>query len=172
MEWNLADSDASLRMLGDELRGVGMIVVPCDDGLEVRLSTFETVRVRLVDSGLQCEVRFGAVPRTRARWMFSILSSVLVPALFLTTGVTAGTLSIAFLVVLAAVSQAVRYTVTESIVSRIQMVWLNLRRISPGSTTRDTTSLGAAAFTEAAALREPVYPDRTRAAITSQHRRP
>jgi hypothetical protein len=152
--------------LGEELRSLGMIVVTRDDGLEVRLSTFETVRITLADTVLQCEVRFGAVPRTRARWTFSILSAVLVPALFLTTGVTAGTLSVAFLIVLAAVSQAVRYTVTESIVSRVQMVWLNLRRISSTSTARNAPNLGAPAFGPDAALSEPAHADerRTRSA--------
>jgi hypothetical protein len=162
MESHSADSDASLRILGDELRSLGMVVVPRDDGLEVRLSTFETVRIRLADSVLQCESRFGAVSRTRARWTFSILSAVLVPELFLTTGVTASTMSVAFLLVLAAVSQGVRYTVTESIVSRIQMVWLNLRRGSSTSTPRDPPSLRASPFTPDAPLREGAYVDDVR----------
>jgi hypothetical protein len=159
MESQFVDSAATLRILSDELQSLGMVVVPRDDGLEVRLSTFETIRVGLIDSVLQCEARFGAVSRTRARWTFSILSSVLVPALFLTTGVTAATLSVAFLIVLAGVSQGVRYTVTESVVSRIQMVWLNLRRLSAMPTPRAVASLGAGAFTPAAAAGTPRAPD-------------
>ena len=150
-------SEASLGILGDELRSLGMIVVPRDDGLEVRLSTFETVRIRLVDSALQCDVRFGAVSRTRARWTVSILSAVIVPYLFLTTGVTASTLSVAFLIVLAAVSQGIRYTVTESIVSRIQMVWLNVRRLSSTSSRRDVPNLRSGGFTPDAAARDRVH---------------
>jgi hypothetical protein len=155
MESHSVESDASLKVLADELHGLGMVVVPRTDGLEVRLSTFETVRIRLEDSVLHCEARFGAVSRTRARWTFSILSAVIVPYLFLSTGLTAGTVSVAFLIVLAAVSQGIRYTVTESIVSRIQMVWLNLRRLSsispPG-----TPNLRAAASAPMA-LRESSY---------------
>jgi hypothetical protein len=161
MESRLIHSEASLRNLGDELQSLGMVVVPRDDGLEVRLSTFETVRIRLEDSVLRCEPWFGAVPRTRARWTFSILSSVLVPGLFLTTGLTASTVSVAFLIVLAAVSQGVRYTVTESIVSRVQMVWLNLRRLSSTSTPRDASNLGAGSIP--GSLAEPVYGDDARA---------
>jgi hypothetical protein len=159
MESGDIDNAAPLKMLGAELQSLGMVVVPYDDGLEVRLSTFETVRIGLIDSVLRCDVRFGAVPRTRARWTFSILSSVLVPALFLTTGVTAGTLSVAVLIVLAAVSQAVRYTVTESVVSRIQMVWLNLRRTSSIPTPRETPSLSRGAYVPGEAVGSKRAPD-------------
>jgi hypothetical protein len=161
MESHPVDSDTSLRTLGDNLRDLGMIVVPRDNGLEVRLSTFETVLIRLNDSVLQCEARFGAVSRTRARWTFSILSAVVVPYLFLTTGVTAGTISVAFLIVLAAVSQAVRYTVTESVVSRIQMVWLSMRGISSTSKRHGAPNFSGA-VTPQAALREAAYEESPR----------
>jgi hypothetical protein len=108
-----------------------MVVVPRGDGLEVRLSTFETIRVDVSESGLHCEPRFGAVSRTRARWSFQILSAVLVPWFFLTAGLTPVTVSVAFLLVLAAVSQAIRYNVTESVISRIQTVWLGMKRSPP-----------------------------------------
>jgi hypothetical protein len=153
------DSEGQLRILGDELRSLGMVVVRRDDGLEVRLSTFETVRVRIEDSALQCEARFGAVSRTRARWTVSILSAVLVPYVFLTSGITPSTVSIGFLIVLAAVSQGIRYTVTESIISRIQMAWLNLRRVSSTSTPRETPNLRSGAFTPDAAAHERNYSD-------------
>jgi hypothetical protein len=136
-----------------------MVVVRRDDGLEVRLSTFETVRVRIEDSVLQCEARFGAVSRTRARWTVSILSAVLVPYAFQMTGITPTTLSIGFLIVLAAVSQSIRYTVTESIISRIQMVWLNVRRIPSMSPARDTPILRSGGFTPDAAARDRTYSD-------------
>jgi hypothetical protein len=161
MEQYLVDPAASLLVLRDELQSLGMVVVTRDDGLEVRTSTFETVRIRLVDSVLRCEVWFGGASRTQARWTFSILSAVIVPGLFLTTGVTAGTVSVAFLIVLAAVSQAIRFTVTESIVSRIQMVWLNVRG-ALSSSSGDLASLPAPSITPPAALPEPPYAEEMR----------
>jgi hypothetical protein len=157
MERHSVDAAASLQTLRDELQSLGMVVVTRDDGLEVRTSTFETVRIRLDDAVLRCEVWFGGASRTRARWTFSILSAVIVPGLFLTTGVTAATVSVAFLIVLAAVSQAIRFTVTESIVSRIQMVWLNLRGLSSISAVRDVPGLPPPAIAPNAALREHGY---------------
>ena len=137
MDSNSLSSPHSIEDLADGLRSLGMVVVPREGGLEVRLSTFETIRVRLTEAGLECEPRFGAVSRTRARWSFQILSAAMVPWLFLTGGLTPVSVSVAFLLVLAAVSQAIRYNVTESVISRIQMVWMGLKRFPSASIRRD-----------------------------------
>jgi len=121
------DPNERLGMLAKTLRGLGMVVVTYPDGFDVRLATFEKVRVSLREGALHMEPFFALVPRARATLTLIALMAMLIPELFISRGLTPLSFSVAFVALLSAVYQAIRYTTTDSCMTRIQMAWLALQ---------------------------------------------
>lgn len=120
----MENNAALLRELERRLRATGTVAVPFRDHLEIRLPLFASVRVSIVDGQLVCDPRFGFVPRDRATWVTLIGIGVLTSVLLLTQGVTPISVMFGFLGVSSTGSTAIRYQLTESAITRIQMQWM------------------------------------------------
>ena len=114
---NLAD-------LEQRLRANGTVVVPFKDYLEIRLPLFASVRVRISNGQLACEARFGAIPRDRATWVTLLGIATATAGLLLNLGVVPLSLVFGFLGVSSTASTAIRYQLTESCITRVQMAWM------------------------------------------------
>jgi hypothetical protein len=101
----------------------GTTAVAVADYLEIRLSLFSTVRVTYDGGQLSVVPFFGFVPRTRATLMTTTIVVLGIPALFILGGITPTNLGFAFLGVLSLVHEATRYVLTESAITRVQMIW-------------------------------------------------
>lgn len=113
--------------LQEELRALGLVVVPRAGGFEVRLSLLESVRVSLREGALHCEPRFGAAPRARASWALMMITAVLIPTLLRDTGITPLTLASVFLILAGVGFHGMRYVATEAAITKIQLLWAQLR---------------------------------------------
>ena len=127
------DPDERLGMLAKTLRNLGMVVVTNRDSIDVRLATFEKVRVSLNGEALHMEAYFALIPRVRATLTSIALSAVLIPELFINLGMTPLSFSVAFIGLLSAAYIGIRTVTTESCMTRIQMAWLALQgSLGPG----------------------------------------
>lgn len=121
-----------LQILRAELESLGMVVVPFRDELHVRLSTLQYIVVRVEDGRLSCEARVGAFRRPQATWTLAVGGSAAIAILLMSTGITPKTLAVAFVVIMSMIFNGVRHVLSDAMVTRIQMAWLNCRsRIAP-----------------------------------------
>ncbi len=109
--------------LQERLVRSGTTAVAVADYLEIRLSLFSTVRVTYDGGQLSVVPFFGFVPRTRATLMTTTIVVLGIPALFVLGGISPTNLGFAFLGVLSLVHECTRYVLTESAITRVQMVW-------------------------------------------------
>lgn len=116
-----------LDVLQDELRALGMVVVPRAGGFEVRLSLLESVRVSVHEGTLRCEPRSGAAPRARASWLLVFLTAVVTTMLVHNRGITSQTLGMMFLLLAGIGFHGMRYVATEATITKIQLLWAQLR---------------------------------------------
>jgi len=133
--------------LQDRLVRAGTTAVPVADYLEIRLSLFSTVRVRYEEGRLSVVPFFGFIPRTRATLMTTTIVVLGIPALFLTGGATPTNFAFAFLGVLSLIHECTRYVLTESAVTRVQMLWDRLTgagAVHAAQTATPARALGAA----------------------------
>lgn len=114
----------TLADLAQRLRANGTVVVPFKDYLEIRLPLFASVRVRISNGQLACEARFGAIPRDRATWVTLLGLATATAGLLLNLGVVPLSLLFGFLGVSSTASTAIRYQLTESCITRVQMAWM------------------------------------------------
>ena len=121
----------TLADLAQRLRANGTVVVPFKDYLEIRLALFASVRVRINNGQLECEARFGAVPRDRATWVTLLGIATATAALLLNLGVVPLSLVFGFLGVSSTASTAIRYQLTESCITRVQMAWMLMTAMRP-----------------------------------------
>jgi hypothetical protein len=124
----------------DELRGeleaVGMVVVPFRNEIHIRRSTLEYIKVRVDGGVLRCEPRIGFLSMSRSTWLllgieFVEMFAVMHPR----AGVPTGGLFAVFVGLLAFGVHALRYTLADITISRVQAIWLELRsrhRVSGG----------------------------------------
>jgi hypothetical protein len=134
------DASAPVPTLADlarQLESNGMVVVPYRDYIQIRLSLFASVQVRIVGSRLEFEPRFGFIPRDRATWATLIGLAAITAVFFMERGVTPLSMLIAFLSVSSGASTAIRYQLTENCITRVQTAWMFL--------TGRPTAVGAAA---------------------------
>jgi len=114
----------TLADLAQRLRANGTVVVPFKDYLEIRLPLFASVRVRVSNGQLACEARFGAIPRDRATWVTLLGLATATAGLLLNLGIVPLSLLFGFLGVSSTASTAIRYQLTESCITRVQMAWM------------------------------------------------
>lgn len=116
----------TLAALAERLRANGTVVVPFRDHLEIRLPLFASVQVRIANGQLACEARFGFVPRDRATWASLIGVAVITAVFLLQFGVTPLALMLGFLGVSSTAGMSIRYQLTESCITRVQLAWMLL----------------------------------------------
>lgn len=116
--------DPEIAALRAELEEVGVVVAPHRDHLCVRLPLFAAVRVRLdADGRLACQPMFGPLPRTPAMLASTGSLTVATAALFYVTGASPVALLAAFLSIMSGIGSAWRLVLTESCITRIQLLW-------------------------------------------------
>jgi hypothetical protein len=116
--------DPEIAALRTELERLGVVVAPHSDHLCVRLPLFASVRVRVDDEGrLDCEPMFGPLPRTRALLVSTTALTVVAGGLLYTTGASPLALTAAFAGIMSAFGSVCRFVLTESCITRIQLLW-------------------------------------------------
>lgn len=144
----MADDDASPRLeeLRRELEAMGMVVVPFRDEIHIRRSTLEYIKVRLDRGVLHCEPYVGMMSQARTTWVLLAIEAIAIPTVVSHAAATSIALTAAFTGLLAFGVHALRYTLSEIAVSRIQTRWLDLRErhrlaasSSPGSLASSAT---------------------------------
>lgn len=118
------DVSPLLSELAERLRANGTVVVPFRDYFEIRLPLFASVRVSIVNGRLVCDPRFGFVPRDRATWASLIGVAAITLAFFLDYGVGPFSVALGFLGVSSTGGMTIRYQLTESCITRVQMAWM------------------------------------------------
>jgi hypothetical protein len=146
--------DPKIAALGAELEQLGIVVAPHRDHLCVRLPFFASVRVRVDDQGrLDCEPMFGPLNRTHAVTASATILSAVTAGLLYFTGVTPLAVGAAFATIMSGLASSWRFILTESCITRIQLLWTNrLQRQREGER---STALPAASFAALRALEVP-----------------
>jgi hypothetical protein len=121
------DGAPGLEELRRDLEAVGMVVVPFRDEIHVRRSTLEYIKVRLDRGVLNCEPCVGMMSQARTTWVLLAVEAIAIPTFLLQFGATSIGLMAAFTGLLGFGFHALRYTLSEVAVNRIQSVWLALR---------------------------------------------
>lgn len=119
-----------------ELEAVGMVVVPFGDEIHIRRSTLEFIKVRVDDGVLHCEPRIGLLSMSRSTWVLLAIEFILLFAVNHRHGSQAWALGSVFAGLLAFGVHALRYTLADITISRVQAIWLDLRarhRVSGGT---------------------------------------
>jgi hypothetical protein len=148
--------DPEIAALRTDLERVGAVVAPHSDHLCVRLPLFAAVRVRVQDGNLRCDPIFGPLPRTTDLLLTMTGLTALVGGLFYTGGPTPAALTIGFAGLMAGVAQVCRFVLTESCITRVQMLWaarVGERRDLPSIQSPTSTPALRAAEAPAAELR-------------------
>jgi hypothetical protein len=116
--------DPEIAALRAELEQLGVVVAPHRDHLCVRLPLFASVRVRVDERGhLDCEPMFGPLNRTHAALAGATLLSAVTAALLYSTGVSPLAVGAAFATIMSGLGSAWRFILTESCITRIQLLW-------------------------------------------------
>jgi hypothetical protein len=115
--------DPEIAALRTDLERLGVVVAPHSDHLCVRLPLFAAVRVRLDDGNLRCDPIFGPLPRTTELLLTLGGLTALVGGLFYFGGSTPAALTAGFAGVMAAAAQVCRFVLTESCITRVQLLW-------------------------------------------------
>jgi hypothetical protein len=115
--------DPEITTLRTELEQLGVVVAPHRDHLCVRLPLFAAVRVRLEQGKLRCDPIHGPLPRTGELLLTMSVLIALVGGLFYASGPTPAALTVAFGGVMVAAAQTCRFVLTESCITRVQLLW-------------------------------------------------
>lgn len=115
--------DPEIAALRTDLERLGVVVAPHSDHLCVRLPLFAAVRVRLEDGNLRCDPIFGPLPRTSDLLLTLSGLTALVGGLFYFGGPTPVALTAGFAGVMVAAAQVCRFVLTESCITRVQLLW-------------------------------------------------
>ncbi|MFN2563704.1 MAG: hypothetical protein ABR499_01665 [Gemmatimonadaceae bacterium] len=116
--------DPELDDFRTDLERLGAVVAPHRDHLCVRLPLFASVRVRVDEQGrLDCEPMFGPLPRTRAVLFSTTVLTAAAGGLLYTTGSSPLALTVAFVAIMSAMGTAWRFVLTESCITRVQLLW-------------------------------------------------
>ena len=125
----MADEDRmpDLEELRRELEALGLVVVPFRDEIHVRRSTLEYIKVRVDGETLRCEHYVGFFTQARMTWALMAVESIAIPAVLFQFGASQIGLLATFTGLLGFAFHALRYTLGEITISRVQSAWLNLR---------------------------------------------
>jgi hypothetical protein len=115
--------DPEIAALRTDLERLGIVVAPHKDHLCVRLPLFAAIRVRLEDGNLRCDPFFGPLPRTSELLLTFGGLTALVGNLFYVVGATPAALTAGFAGVMIAAAQVCRFVLTESCITRLQLLW-------------------------------------------------
>ena len=115
--------DPEIAALRTDLERLGVVVAPHSDHLCVRLPLFAAVRVRLEDGNLRCDPIFGPLPRTSELLLTLGGLTALVGGLFYFGAPTPAALVAGFAGIMAAAAQVCRFVLTESCITRVQLLW-------------------------------------------------
>lgn len=116
--------DPEIAALRTELEQLGIVVAPHRDHLCVRLPLFASVRVRVDERGrLDCEPMFGPLNRTHALMASATFLSAVTGGLLYFTGVSPLAVGAAFATIMSGLASAWRFVLTESCITRIQLLW-------------------------------------------------
>jgi hypothetical protein len=116
--------DPAIATLRTELEQLGVVVAPHRDHLCVRLPLFASVRVRVDERGqLDCEPMFGPLNRTHAFLASTTLLTAVTVGLLYVTGISSLAVGSGFLTIMSGLGSACRFVLTESCITRIQLLW-------------------------------------------------
>jgi len=121
------DRMPDLNELRRELEALGLVVVPFPDEIHVRRSTLEYIKVRVDRETLRCEHYVGLFTQARTTWALMAVESIAIPAVLFQFGASPIGLLATFTGLVGFAFHALRYTLGEITISRVQSVWLNLR---------------------------------------------
>ena len=121
------DRTLDLDELRRELEALGVVVVPFPGEIHVRRSTLEYIKVRVDGGTLRCQHYIGFLSQARMTWALMAVESIAIPTVLFQFGVSQVGLLATFTGLVAFAFHALRYTLGEITISRIQAVWLNLR---------------------------------------------
>lgn len=121
------DRPPGLDELRRELEALGMVAVPFRDEIHIRRSTLEYIKVRIADGVLHCEPCIGIMTQARATWALLVVEMMFLFALRSQPTASPLALGWVFTGILAFGLHALRYTLSEITISRVQSVWLGLR---------------------------------------------
>jgi hypothetical protein len=117
-------TDPEIAALRSELEQLGVVVAPHRDHLCVRLPLFASVRVRVDEQGrLDCEPMFGPLNRTHALFASTTLLTAATGGLLYATGISPLAFGAAFLTIMSGLGSAWRFILTESCITRVQLLW-------------------------------------------------
>ena len=122
LETRLRPLDPSLVKLSTELDHLGYNVVSHGDHVCVRLSLLSSVRVHRVGEHFRFSPQFGPFGRTGGLLFTSAVSATVVGASAFMSGLSAPTLLIGFLGVIALAHDACRFVITEGALTRLQQL--------------------------------------------------
>ena len=142
------DETPGLEELRRDLAAVGMVVVPFRDEIHVRRSTLEYIKVRLDRGVLHCEPCVGIMSQARTTWALLAVEAIAIPTFLGQFGATPVGLIAAFTGLLGFGFHALRYTLSEVAINRIQSVWLDLRERHHVWPRPSTASLASPAMRE------------------------
>jgi hypothetical protein len=115
--------DPEIAAFRTDLERLGIVVAPHSDHLCVRLPLFAAVRVRLEGGNLRCDPIFGPLPRTSELLLTLSGLTARIGGLFYFGGPTPAALTAGFAGVMAAATQVCRFVLTESCITRVQLLW-------------------------------------------------
>jgi hypothetical protein len=128
--------DPALMELNGELDRLGYKVVPHGDHLCVRLPLFASVRVRHEDGRFRFSPQFGPFGRTGGLLFTSGVTVAAVGAAAVTAGLSALTIVVGFIGVMALAHDACRFIVTEGALTRMQQLAATSRLLSASTPSR------------------------------------
>jgi hypothetical protein len=128
--------DRELVELNGELDRLGYKVVPHGDHLCVRLPLFASVRVHHVEGKFRFLPQFGPFGRTGGLFFTSGVAALALGGAAIAAGLSALTLVVGFLGVVALAHDACRFVITEGALTRLQQLATSSRLLSSGTPTR------------------------------------
>lgn len=128
--------DPVLVELNDELDRLGYKVVSHGDHICVRLPLFASVRVRLADGRFRFSPQFGPFGRTGGLLFTSAVTAAAVGAAAIAAGVSALTILVGFIGMVALAHDACRFVITEGALTRLQQLASSSRLLSSGRSSR------------------------------------
>jgi hypothetical protein len=127
--------DPALTELSGELDRLGYKVVSHGDHLCVRLPLFASVRIRHSEGRFRFSSQFGPFGRTGGLMFTSVVTAAIVGGIAVATGVSALTILVGFVGVVALAHDACRFVITEGALTRLQQL-ASTRLLSSGTSSR------------------------------------
>ncbi len=116
--------DSELGALRGDLQRLGFVVVPHGDHICVRLSMLASVRVRVANGVLRLQPQFGPLHRATALLLGVVAIPSAIVAAFAAFGLEPVTLAAGACGVAYLFSDAYRLILTESCMTRLQLLWV------------------------------------------------